>query len=190
MTNLWEKEFLERFRIERSAQHPLRRAPNSCMRHRVETDSELSVKQRKRRISFAVLHINIGLSPVIEHSQSPHSSLCLTGPSGPDSWAETRRDISSAKIKGHNVSSWCSIERRVLMISRGFWLLTEASSPERTPGFLLRSKCRRELEYSSLEHRAWERETTPDGERNNSFTSAAGTSGCTVFSVRLHGSKF
>lgn len=37
MTNLWEKEFLERFRKERSAQHPLRRAPNSCMTHRVET---------------------------------------------------------------------------------------------------------------------------------------------------------
>lgn len=37
MTNLWEKEFLERFRKERSAQHPLRRAPNSCVRHRLET---------------------------------------------------------------------------------------------------------------------------------------------------------
>lgn len=36
MTNLWEKEFLERFRKERSAQHPLRSAPNSCVRHRVE----------------------------------------------------------------------------------------------------------------------------------------------------------
>lgn len=43
--------------------------------------------------------------------------------------------------------------------------LTDASSPERTPGFLLRSRCRRELEYSSLEHRAWERDTTPDRER-------------------------
>lgn len=32
--------------------------------------------------------------------------------------------------------------------------LTEASSPDRTPGFLLRSRCSRLLEYSSLEHRA------------------------------------
>lgn len=33
-------------------------------------------------------------------------------------------------------------------------VLTEASSPDRTPGFLLRSRCRRELEYASVEHRA------------------------------------
>lgn len=39
VTNLWEKEFLERFRKERSAQHPLRRAPNSCVTHRAETVS-------------------------------------------------------------------------------------------------------------------------------------------------------
>lgn len=33
-------------------------------------------------------------------------------------------------------------------------VLTEASSPDRTPGFLLRSRCSRELEYSSVEQRA------------------------------------
>lgn len=49
VTNLWEKEFLERFRKERSAQHPLRRAPNSCMRHRVEKEliwAELLYRQK------------------------------------------------------------------------------------------------------------------------------------------------
>lgn len=36
----------------------------------------------------------------------------------------------------------------------GWCSLTEASSPDSTPGFLLRSRCSSVLEYSSLEHRA------------------------------------
>lgn len=46
MTNLWEKEFLERLRKERSAQHPLSRAPNSCMKHRQDT---VNLGWRRRR---------------------------------------------------------------------------------------------------------------------------------------------
>ena len=45
-------------------------------------------------------------------------------------------------------------------------VLTEASSPDRTPGFLLRSRCSRELEYSSVEQRAWERHAAPGRERD------------------------
>lgn len=49
-------------------------------------------------------------------------------------------------------------QRRAGKKTKRLWdfrcVLTEASSPDRTPGFLLRSRCRRELEYASVEHRA------------------------------------
>lgn len=95
MTNLWEKEFLERFRKERSAQHPLRRAPNSCMRHRVETVN----LGWEKCISFLALHINIRSCPDIKYLLSPQSNLCLTDPNGPGSWAETRTDTSAGNRK-------------------------------------------------------------------------------------------
>lgn len=213
MTNLWEKEFLERLRKERSAQHPRRRAPNSCMRNRVETVNRCwGLKREKEMNFFFVLHTNIWSSSAVKYSLSPQSSPCPTDPNGPGSWAETRRDTSSEKRKWDIISSCksCGMSMQcVAMFSRGLCFLTEASSPERTPGFLLKSKCRRELEYSSVEHRAWERDTTPDREREReregetdkvdryynikrertlkhfasfhySYEAAAGISGCTV----------
>lgn len=64
---------------------------------------------------------------------------------------ERERERSHMKLMkwSKNGAVCVFVSRWVLLRS-----LTEASSPERTPGFLLRSRCRRELEYSSLEQRA------------------------------------
>lgn len=101
--------------------------------------------------------------------QSRRSSPWPTDPSGPGSLAETRRDKSSANRKPEeqrrHITGCRGGGGEQVLVSDGLCCLTEASSPERTPGFLLRSRCRRELEYSSLEHRAWERVMTPERQR-------------------------
>lgn len=71
-----------------------------------------------------------------------------------------RRRVRRKKRKEKNPKR-CHVEVEKQQTKWGFFFLllllhslTEASSPDSTPGFLLRSRCSRLLEYSSLEHRA------------------------------------
>lgn len=70
VTNLWEKVFLERFRKERSAQQPLRRAPNSCIRHRVEKVNLDWEAHREKRIS-----LNTWSQPIV-HTHRVNRAIC------------------------------------------------------------------------------------------------------------------